>query len=86
MRVERVMKGVKGKEVLLRTGVGGGDCGIKFKEREKYLVYAYVRSGELRTNGCTRTKLLKHAVSDFKEIEEGVEVKAKGAETIKSLP
>lgn len=45
-------------------------CLIGFKEGEEYLVYAFVHEGLLRTNYCSRTRLLTKAASDLKEFEE----------------
>lgn len=85
--VERALKGVKDKEVVLRTSPGlGGDCGIGFKKGEKYLVYAYSHGGGWRTNSCTRTKPLEYAAADFKEMEEGVELKTEAGKIIESIP
>ncbi|MCA1594745.1 MAG: hypothetical protein LC754_19380 [Acidobacteria bacterium] len=85
-RVKKNLKGIEGKEVVLRSNPGfGGDCGIRFKKGEKYLVYANQFNGRLQTSGCTRTKLMKHAAPDFKEIEEGVELKVEQGQIIKSF-
>jgi len=45
-------------------------CLIGFKEGEEYLVYAFVHEGLLRTNYCSRTRLLSKAAVDLKEFEE----------------
>jgi hypothetical protein len=52
------LKGDVGKEAVVRTGSGGGDCGYGFREGVTYVVYA-TRSrdvGALSTNICTRTR------------------------------
>lgn len=75
LRIQKVLKGVNGKVVQIRTTLGaGGGCGFTFKKNEKYLVYALLHQNALITNTCTRTKLLKHAGQDFKEFK-GVEIK-----------
>ncbi|NEU31742.1 hypothetical protein GN156_13305 [bacterium LRH843] len=33
-------KGVQQSQIIITTGLGGGDCGIDFKEGEEYLVFA----------------------------------------------
>src|SRR5687767_9897370 len=54
--------------VSLRYWAG---CLIGFKEGEEYLVYAFVQEeGVLRTNYCSRTRLLSKAAGDLKEFEE----------------
>jgi len=39
--VEKVWKGISDKTAVVFTGMGGSDCGYRFKEGEKYFVYAY---------------------------------------------
>jgi protocatechuate 3,4-dioxygenase beta subunit len=41
MVVEEALKGITQKEVDVVTGGGGGDCGYRFIDGERYLVYAY---------------------------------------------
>jgi hypothetical protein len=79
MRIRRVLKGVSGKEVVV------GTPGL-FRKGDKYLVYARLHGGRLQSGPCSRTKLLKNAAGDFKEIEEGVEVKTEEGGIIRSLP
>ena len=75
LKVGRVLKGIEGTEVTLRTGTGaGGDCGFRFKKGQKYLIYAYSSNKGLETDSCSRTKLLTQAAPDFKEIEAGIEI------------
>ena len=46
----------RGKEVAIRTGMGGGDCGYSFKAGQSYLVYAYEsKDGILVATICSRT-------------------------------
>jgi len=72
IKVEKVLKGIKSKEVILRTGPGlGGDCGFKFQKGKEYLVFAYGMPNKLETSGCSRTKELKYAAEDIKEIKQG---------------
>ncbi len=56
---------------MIKTGLGGGDCGYKFIENEEYLVYGYIRDGISRTNICTGTKLLTAAKEDLKFLGVG---------------
>lgn len=53
--------------IFLRYWAG---CLIGFKEGQEYLVYAFVHDGMLRTNYCSRTRLLSKAAVDLKEFEE----------------
>jgi hypothetical protein len=66
--IQRVYKGgIKGTEVQMETGGGGGDCGYPFKKGESYLVYSYreSQSRKLETNICTRTRPLNMADDDL---------------------
>ncbi|MBP2241515.1 hypothetical protein J2Z40_002078 [Cytobacillus eiseniae] len=38
--VSNTWKGVQQSQIIITTGLGGGDCGIDFKVGEEYLVYA----------------------------------------------
>jgi hypothetical protein len=53
-------------EVDVRTGSGGGDCGVAFKTGERYVVYASRHAqGWLRTSTCTRTRIVSQAADDL---------------------
>ena len=55
-------KGAEQSNVLLTTGVGGGDCGFDFEIGKKYLIYAYAdESGQLSTGICSDTRLLEES-------------------------
>jgi len=71
--------------VNIRTGTGGGDCGLPFKTGEKYLVFTTTQTGEgayflfdqyfdteLYSDRCTRTCPLsksQHDVTLIKKLE-----------------
>jgi hypothetical protein len=62
--VSHFHKGVAQKEVLVTTGIGGGDCGFDFEIGEQYLVYAFAdASGHLSTGICSGTALLEESQS-----------------------
>lgn len=68
--VENNYRDSLGSEVWVSTGLGGGDCGFRFRLGERYLVYAN-RSKEtekLSTSICTLTKLLTEAKEDLEYI------------------
>ena len=65
-RVEQSFVGVRGSQVVIHSGTGGGDCGYWFVKGERYLVYAYGESQHLMTNICTRTRPLAEADEDLK--------------------
>ena len=59
-------KGIDSREVEVRTGSGGGDCGYVFTVGEPYLVYAHqAPSGALGTGLCSRTGTLSGAEVDL---------------------
>jgi len=64
--VEKGVRGISGSTVDVRTGFGGGDCGIDFKIGERYVVYAYRHpDGSLSTGICSRTRLAAEAAEDL---------------------
>jgi hypothetical protein len=60
------LRGVTGREAVVRTGRGGGDCGYAFKKGATYVVYAWrdQQSGGLTTGICSRTRPLEKAAGD----------------------
>jgi hypothetical protein len=65
--VERVWKGRLPAEVVVTTGIGGGDCGYRFEPGARYVVYCSGDTIEaLSTNICTRTCLMKDARDDVR--------------------
>ena len=63
--------------MVIRTGIGDGDCGFRFVKGEKYLVSAYQFEGHLETGICTSTQKLTNAVNLIKELDELVEAEKK---------
>jgi hypothetical protein len=50
------------KEIVIETGLGGGDCGYGFQRGLEYIVYASKRpDGSLSTGICTPTRLIEQA-------------------------
>jgi hypothetical protein len=68
--IKRALKGVSGKEVFLRTGTGPSDCGLSFEKGKKYLVYADGPVGSLETDSCAKTKEIRYAARDLKDIRD----------------
>jgi len=58
------------KELVVETGLGGGDCGFNFKEGEKYLIYAHEYKGRILTSICSRTQLLTTAQEEVEILRE----------------
>jgi hypothetical protein len=58
----RLYRGAQRKEFIVQTGLGGGDCGYRFKLGELYLVTAGTDdSGGLETGICSGTQPLENA-------------------------
>ncbi len=75
LRVERAWKGVEGATVSVFTASHSATCGYGFKGGRTYLVYAYKDAGgRLSTGICSRTRRLKDAGEDLKELGAGREV------------
>lgn len=84
IKVETVFKGQTTSDTLtIYTGLGGGDCGYKFKAGEKYVIYGNTKSyfadfsknqdfpngqNVYWTNICTRTQ--EHNRTEIKELEK----------------
>lgn len=69
LSVDSAFRGVKGSDVEVTTGMGGGgDCGFEFVTNEQYLVYAYEYEGKLSTSICSRTRPVSRATEDLSYI------------------
>jgi hypothetical protein len=58
----------KGGELVVYTGLGGGDCGYPFVVGERYLVYASTFNGHLGTGICAPTSPEVTASGAIKEL------------------
>lgn len=71
-RVEKNWKGVKEKTVSVFTSSNSASCGYNFKVNQTYLVYANRNDeGKIEASICSRTKRLKDAGEDLKELSAG---------------
>ncbi|HUR99847.1 MAG TPA: hypothetical protein VMZ26_17410 [Pyrinomonadaceae bacterium] len=46
------------------------DCDLGFEEGKSYLIYAYGNPNELSSGACTRTKSLKRAATDLRDLKK----------------
>jgi hypothetical protein len=69
--VEEVWKGDVHAEIKVRTGWGGGDCGITFVKGEKYFVEATPWMGHLSTGVCDKTAKYASADKLLRELGRG---------------
>jgi hypothetical protein len=83
IKVETIFKGqITNDTFTIYTGVGGGDCGYRFKAGQKYIIYGDTKSyladfsqnqdfpngqNVYWTNICTRTQ--EHNRNEIKELE-----------------
>jgi hypothetical protein len=76
-RVEKAWKGVEGETVSVFTGSRMFTCSYGFRKDRTYLVYARRDAGgRLSTSICSRTKRLKDARADLRELGAGKDVAA----------
>lgn len=76
IEISTTWKGTKGKTVTVETATNSAACGYAFKAGTKYLVYCYAppkgqKAKGLKTNICTRTKLLSKAKGDLVALGKG---------------
>lgn len=73
--VTNTWKGLEQSQVIITTGLGGGDCGFRFIEGQEYLVYANESDmyGEksLTTIMCDRTNTLSALQEDLEFLGAG---------------
>jgi hypothetical protein len=67
LAVDEAFRGVAGSTVVVRTGMGGGDCGYDFRKGESYFVYAsrWSEGGPLGASICGATVRLAYAGRDL---------------------
>lgn len=76
--IQKTWKGKARKTLILKTGLGGGDCGYRFEVGKTYLVYAYSTDEQmpnnngvtLETNICSRTQILNRATKDIEILKQ----------------
>lgn len=70
VRVKKYWLGVKSPEVIIYTGVGGGDCGVPYMKGKEYFFWASRArvSGLLETGVCSPTKVSDQLIKDFNEL------------------
>ena len=67
--VERIWKGVEKRTINVFTSSQSSACGYEFKKGKEYLVYASRDAeGRLITSICSRTRRMKEAGDDLKEL------------------
>lgn len=75
--VDRTWKGPETSQLIIVTGLGGGDCGYDFIEDREYLVYAQESNmygaKSLASIICSRTSELASAQEDLSILGEGKE-------------
>lgn len=74
--VMKTWKGIEDSQVIIKTGLGGGDCGFDFQVGQEYVVYAYESEmyGDekaLVAIICSRTAEIGEAEEDLQILGEG---------------
>ena len=70
-KVDRYWKGINSSEVVVFTGAGGGDCGIRFRKGESYIVFANLFEDRLQTGICSYTAGSRYAENIIKGLNLG---------------
>jgi hypothetical protein len=68
-KITEVLAGLdpKQQEIVIETGLGGGDCGYGFRRGVDYIVYASKKpGGAFSTAICSPTRLVENAAEDLK--------------------
>jgi hypothetical protein len=68
--VSSTWKGASQSQLIIETGLGGGDCGYEFQVGQSYLVYAGGNDGH-HTSICHRTTELVSAKEDLSVLGQG---------------
>lgn len=76
-KVEQMWTGKSAEEIIILTGATRGangfivssSCNFRYVLGQKYLVYASGSGTELKASLCSRTKPLKSAAEDIRELE-----------------
>lgn len=66
-----------GQDVVVSTGLGGGDCGYPFQLETSYLVYAGNKIGKLSTSICAGTSpevMVSGALNELRALRNGTRV------------
>jgi hypothetical protein len=82
IQVGEVLAGVPPgqKEIEIRTGKGGGDCGYPFQIGQAYVIYAFEDAdGQLETGICSRTRPLEQAAEDLSYFHVMANARATGS-------
>jgi 5-hydroxyisourate hydrolase-like protein (transthyretin family) len=81
LRVTRALSGfpTETREMMIETGLGGGDCGYLFQRGVEYIIYAHRQpKGGLGTGICSPTRPVEDAADDLKYFQQLVDAKPGG--------
>jgi hypothetical protein len=73
IRVTEALAGLDStqQEIVIETGLGGGDCGYGFRRSLDYIVYASKKpGGGFATGICSPTRLVESAAEDLKYFQQ----------------
>ncbi len=60
-KVSKTYRGNVAAEIIVQTGVGGGDCGYPFETGRSYLVFGNIYEGTIHTGICRPTQPVEQA-------------------------
>ncbi len=64
-QIDEIFKGkIELKKVTIYTALSDASCGLFIKEKEEWVIWAYLQNNVISTNLCTRSRQKKY-VSDF---------------------
>jgi len=63
--VSNVWKGTGARFIAVRTGMGGGDCGINFTVGQRAIVHSHRYEDQLRTGLCSGTRTWSDELPDY---------------------
>jgi hypothetical protein len=68
LSVSEQFRGAAGDTFVIRSGLGGGDCGYPFEVGHEYLVFANQNQGELIVTSCSATRPPKMAIARIEQL------------------
>jgi hypothetical protein len=77
LTVNQIYKGEVPKAVAIRRS-SGSDCEVGFRQAETWLIYGTLDAGSVRTDKCSRTRLLARARQDVVYLEALAEGRPQG--------
>jgi Carboxypeptidase regulatory-like domain len=68
LSVSERFRGAAGDTLVIRTGLGEGDCGYPFEVGHEYLVFANERQGEVTVTSCSATRPARMSIARIEQL------------------